>query len=178
MRIGISLLNFRPGAVGGIETFIRNVIEHAPPVAGGDDVLFFVNRSNRQVVPSGFHVVEVPWSQFQTDVARVLEAFTPWRASSVERLIAHHDLDVLFFTQQSMFPTCCPVPSVLLVADLQYLITPAYYSRFDRAFRAQGLSEKYSQVFRHHIDFQGDSGSFDDVLRDPAGEDRCGASWI
>lgn len=135
MRIGISLLNFMPGKIGGIETYIRKVIELAPGVAGKDDIVFFVHRGLRAVVPPEAAVVELPWEQRQVDVARFLEAFTPWRARTAESLIVNSGVDVMLFTQQSMFPLHCPVPSVLLVADVQYLISPHYYSWLDLRFR-------------------------------------------
>jgi glycosyltransferase involved in cell wall biosynthesis len=135
MRIGVSLLNFKPGSVGGIETYIRKVIEHAPLLATKDEVVFFVHRANRDVVPEGLETVVVNWSQRRVDIARILEACTFWRAHSIERLIANSGVDVMLYTQQSMFPMYCPVPSVLLVADVQYLFSPRYYSWMDLRFR-------------------------------------------
>jgi glycosyltransferase involved in cell wall biosynthesis len=135
MRIGISLLNFKPGAVGGIETYIRKMIEFSGGLAGKDQIVFLVHRAGRKVVPPGVDVVELDWSQPRVDLERILEAVTPWRAHSVERLIRQSGIDVLLYTQQSMFPKRSPVPSVLLVADVQYLFSPQYYSRFDLWFR-------------------------------------------
>ncbi len=135
MKIGISLLNFMPGKVGGIETYIRKLIQFAPGLAGKDEIVFFVHRDNRASLPADVAGVELPWGQRQVDAARILEAFTPWRARAVESLIADSGVDVMLFTQQSMFPLHCPVPSVLLVADVQYLISPHYYSWLDLRFR-------------------------------------------
>jgi glycosyltransferase involved in cell wall biosynthesis len=135
MRIGVSLLNFKPGAVGGIETYIRKVIEHAPSLAGKDEVVFFVHRDNRNVVPEGLKTVVVNWSQRRVDITRILEACTFWRARTIERLIAGSGVDVMLYTQQSMFPMRCTAPSVLLVADVQYLFSPQYYSWLDLRFR-------------------------------------------
>jgi len=135
MKIGISLLNFMPGKVGGIETYIRKLIKYAPELAGIDEIVVFVHRDNRASLQSDVSVMELPWGQSQVDAARILEAFTPWRARAEESLIADSGVDVMLFTQQSMFPLHCPVPSVLLVADVQYLISPHYYSWLDLRFR-------------------------------------------
>lgn len=135
MRIGISLLNFRQGAVGGIETYIRKVIEHAPSLAGEDDVVFFVHRDNLCVVPDSYKTIVVNRSQRIIDLYRILEACTFWRARSIERLITRAGVDVMLYTQQSMFPFHSTVPSVLLVADVQYLFSPQYYSWLDLRFR-------------------------------------------
>jgi len=135
MRIGISLLNFRPGKVGGIETYIRKVIELAPQVIGSDEVVFFVHRENRDVVPASQKIVVVDRSQREIDFFRILEAFTPWRARSIERLIEDSGVEVMFYTQQTMFPVGCRIPSLLFIADVQYLFYPRYFSRADLQFR-------------------------------------------
>lgn len=137
MRVGISLLNFRQGKVGGIETYIRKVIEHAPVLAGDDEVVFFAHRDVADLLPAGVEAVITDWPLWKMDACRFLEAFTPWRARSVERMIEASGIDVMFFTQQSMFPFHCPVPSLLFVADVQYLFSPHYFSWFDRQFRKQ-----------------------------------------
>jgi glycosyltransferase involved in cell wall biosynthesis len=135
MRIGISLLNFKPGCVGGIETYIQKMIGLSGELSGTDQVVFFVHRGNRQVVPEGAETVEVPWPQHLIDLCRILEACTPWRARSIERQIERSGVDVMLYTQQSMFPLHSSVPSVLLVADVQYLFSPQYYSWLDLRFR-------------------------------------------
>lgn len=135
MRIGISLLNFRPGKVGGIETYIRKVIELAPKFSSEGKVVFLAHRNVANLLPEGVEVIAVDWPLWKMDLLRMTEAFSLWRARSVERQIAAAKIDVMFFTQQSMFPFHCPVPSVLFVADVQYLLSPQYYSWFDRLFR-------------------------------------------
>lgn len=134
-KIGISLLNLRPGKVGGIETYIRKVVEWASRVADGDEVVFFVHRDNRDVVPDSEKTVVVDCSQRAIDFFRALEAFTPWRARSIERLIEASGIDAMFYTQQTIFPIGCRVPSLLFIADVQYLFYPRYFSRADLAFR-------------------------------------------
>lgn len=135
MRIGISLLNFRPGAVGGIETYIRKLIEHAPSLAGTDEVVFFTHLDNRSAVPDFVQTIVVNHSQRMIDFFRILESCTPWRARSIECLITHAKVDVMLYTQQSMFPLHSSIPSALLVADVQYLFSPQYYSWLDLRFR-------------------------------------------
>jgi glycosyltransferase involved in cell wall biosynthesis len=135
MRIGISLLNFRQGAVGGIETYIRKLIEHAPSLAGTDEVIFFTHLDNQNVVPDSACKIVVKHPQRVIDLFRILESCTPWRARSIERLITHANVDVMLYTQQSMFPLHSTIPSALLVADVQYLFSPQYYSWLDLRFR-------------------------------------------
>jgi len=135
MKIGISLLNLRPGAVGGIETYMRKLVEHVPALADNDEVVFFVHRDNEHILSPEVNRRVLNCSQRTMDIFRALEAFTPWRAHEAERLIVVSGVDVMLYTQQSIFPKITQVPSLLLVADVQYLLSPEYYSRFDLAFR-------------------------------------------
>lgn len=135
MRIGISLLNLRPGKVGGIETYIRKVVELAPLAARGDEVVVFVHRDIRDLVPVDLATVVVEHSQRMMDFFRLLEAFTPWRARAIERMIEASGVDVMLYTQQTIFPAVCRIPSLLFVADVQYLVYPRYFSLIERLFR-------------------------------------------
>ncbi|MBN2162270.1 MAG: glycosyltransferase family 4 protein [Pontiellaceae bacterium] len=128
-------MNLRPGKVGGIETYIRKVVEYASQVVGEDEVVFFVHRDNIHAVPGSQQVVVADYSQREIDVFRALEAFTLWRARSIERLIDEARIDAMFYTQQTIFPVDCRIPSLLFVADVQYLIYPQYFSWADRQFR-------------------------------------------
>jgi len=135
MKIGISLLNLRPGKVGGIETYMRKLVEHVPALAGDDEVIFFVHRDNEHVLTPQVNRRVLNCSQRTMDIFRALEAFTPWRARVAERLFADSGMDVMLYPQQSIFPKKSEIPSLLVVADVQYLLSPQYYSLFDRAFR-------------------------------------------
>jgi glycosyltransferase involved in cell wall biosynthesis len=136
VRAALSLLAFRPGRVGGAETYVRHLVEWLPRVSPGDE---FILVADRDVAPEveapGWRKVVVPFSARQVVVRRVLEAYTPWRATGLERTFAGIEADVLFFPQQSIFPTRVTTPSVVTVVDLQYLFHPENFGPFDRTFR-------------------------------------------
>ena len=44
MRAGISLLNLRPGRVGGTETYLRRLLTHLPAAAGPDEIVVVMGR--------------------------------------------------------------------------------------------------------------------------------------
>lgn len=146
MRIVISLLNFRPGRIGGAETYLRNLIPRLLEAAGSDEVMLLLHQGNRDAieVPSANRHV-LPCSERQITLARILEATTPFRAYWVERAIERLRPDVVFFPQQSVFPkrTCCP--ALLGVLDLQHLELPQYHSWGERLFR-MGI---YEYSIRH-----------------------------
>lgn len=137
MRIAISLLNFRPGRIGGTETYLRQVLAHMRPQAGGDHLLLLCTRENAPLADElGLERIRVDRSDLGVVAARMLEAFTPCRAGFAERALAQARCNVALFPQQSLFPKRVRVPCVLVVHALQFLHHPEQFSLFDRAFRS------------------------------------------
>jgi glycosyltransferase involved in cell wall biosynthesis len=137
MRVVINLLNFRPGRIGGTETYLRELVAHLPDVARNEHLLLLTSRD----VAVEFHdspldVVGIPWTTAQICGLRLLEAATPrFRARTVEAAIAQLEPDVVLYPQQSMFPRTLPCPSVLVVHDLYHLYCPQHLSAVQRWFR-------------------------------------------
>ena len=137
MRIGVSLLNFRPGCMGGIETYYRELIQWLPQCATPNhEIVFFVNRELLADFPNLTNVAIFDCSARFTVFWRVLEAFTPYRCKAIREVVKASEVDVMFFPHQAMFPFPCPVPSVITVHDLQHVYFPQHFSLFDKAFRA------------------------------------------
>lgn len=136
MKLVISLLNFRPGMIGGAETYLRQLIQHLPACRGNDKVVLLVFRDNAKTcqVP-GLEQCVIDRSDRQMILARVAEAFTPWRDRTVERAIASLKPDVVLFPQQSIYPKRVQATAVLSVMDLQHLFYPENFALFDRLFR-------------------------------------------
>lgn len=136
MRIVMSLLAFRPGRIGGTETYLRNLLEHLPREARGDELLVLMDRDLASELPTpGFERVIVDRGARAVVAGRILEAFTPWRDRRLERLVQALRPDVVFFPQQSMYPRGLAAPSVLTVLDVQHLVFPGYFPLFDRLYR-------------------------------------------
>jgi glycosyltransferase involved in cell wall biosynthesis len=136
MRIALSLLAFRPGRIGGAETYLRKLVEHMPREAAGDTLLAVMDRDLAAELPTpGFERVVLPKSGGRVVAERILEAFTPWRARAVERVFSSLRADVVLFPQQSMYPRRIGAPAVLTVVDVQHLVFPDYFPLFDRLYR-------------------------------------------
>jgi glycosyltransferase involved in cell wall biosynthesis len=136
MHFGMSLLSFRPGQVGGAETYVRQLLRVFPTVAGGDDLTLVLPRDVALTLQApGWRLAIIDLSDRQLVAARIAEAFTPWRARGVERVIHDLRLDAILFPQQSIFPKRIAVPAVLTVVDVQHLFFPQNFGLFDRAFR-------------------------------------------
>lgn len=137
-RIAVSLLAFRPGRIGGAETYLRNLLEHLPREARGEALVAVMDRDVAAALPApGFERVVVDRSARAIVAGRVLEAFTPWRDRALERTFAALRADVAFFPQQSLYPRDVGTPAVLTAVDVQHLVFPEYFPLFDRRFRAR-----------------------------------------
>jgi glycosyltransferase involved in cell wall biosynthesis len=137
MRFAVSLLSFRPGRIGGAETYLRQLLRHLPGAAGGDELVAVLHREAASALDTpGLERVLVDSGDRALVARRVLEAFTPWRDRALERLFSGLHLDAALFPQQSIFPKRAPVPAVLTAVDVQHLIHPQHFGPFDRAFRA------------------------------------------
>jgi len=137
MRIVVSLLNFRPGRIGGgTETLLRNLIPELAAIKGDDTIVAVTYRDIAdEITTPGLERVVVDKSGPQIILERCLEAFTPYRAFSIERVFREVEPDVILFPQQSMFPKTPAAPAVLTVLDLQHLSFPQYFPLFDTYFR-------------------------------------------
>ncbi|MCX5658679.1 MAG: glycosyltransferase family 1 protein [Planctomycetota bacterium] len=136
MKFVISLLNFRPGLIGGAETYLRQLTRHLVACRGSDEVVLLVFRDNAQACRvDGLEQCVIDRSDRQTIAARMLEAFTPWRDRTVERALAALKPDAVLFPQQSIYPKRVEAPAVLAVMDLQHLFYPENFALFDRLFR-------------------------------------------
>ena len=136
MRIAINLLNFRPGRIGGAETYLRQLLSRMPQAAGSDTLLCICNAENADALDvEGIERVLIPMNGRQTVQERVLEATSPYRAKAVEQIIDRMSPDVVFYPQQSIFPKVTRCASVLTVLDLQHSLFPQNFSLADRVFR-------------------------------------------
>lgn len=136
MNLVISLLNFRPGLIGGAETYLRQLIRHLPACLGGDRVVLLVFRDNAKVCQvDGLEQCVIDRSDRQIIAARIAEAFTPWRDRAVERALAALKPDAVLFPQQSIYPKRVAAPAVVSVMDVQHLFYPENFALFDRLFR-------------------------------------------
>jgi glycosyltransferase involved in cell wall biosynthesis len=135
-RIVISLLSFRPGRIGGTETYLRQLISRLPEVDRRQEIVLLMDRdlAAENVFP-GLRRAVVDLSAREILCARGLEAVSPYRARVVERALERLRPDVVFFPQQSIFPKTVAAPCVLVVHDLYHLLLPQYLLPGQRLFR-------------------------------------------
>ncbi len=149
LRVVVSLLNFRPGKIGGTETYLRHLISRLPEVDRRNEVVLLMDRDLADDdVFSGMERAVVDCSARETLYLRGLEAASPYRARSVETVLEGLRPDVVFFPQQSIFPKRVAAPCVLVVHDLYHLLLPRYLSAAQRIFRRRSYAAAISRAER------------------------------
>ena len=137
MRILINLLNFRPGRIGGTETYLRELIAHLPEAARGEQIaLLLGSETADEFRSSRLEIVTAPVSNRSIAGWRLAEALlSGCHARSIEKVVAAARPDVVLYPQQSMFPQRVDCRSVVIIHDLYHLTFPQYCSRLQHWFR-------------------------------------------
>lgn len=138
MRFVISLLNYRPGQIGGTETYLRKLVAGLDALcAAAGDELVLVSRAGDidDFDAPRARRVTLTLTDRQLVIQRCLEALTPWRAKSIERVFTDIHADAALFPQQSIFPKAYAGPIAMTVHDVQHLVLPANISKAERLFR-------------------------------------------
>jgi glycosyltransferase involved in cell wall biosynthesis len=135
MKLGISLLNYLPGEPGGLETCFTNIIRHASSLFPEDEIVFFLHQDNKDSVPRSEPHVVVDYSFQELCRMRILEALRLKRARKIERIISQSGVEAMLYPQMSMFPIHNTMPTVLIMADIQFALIPQYFGYKCRLFR-------------------------------------------
>jgi len=146
MKIVISLLNFRPGRIGGTETYLRRLIPRLSEAAGQHELMLLVDRQpDIDNLFPGIARSVVDMGTARILVERGLEAVTPYRCRAVEKTLDRIRPDVVFFPQQSIFPKNVTPPCVLVVHDLHHIYLPQNLSPLQRLVRNRSYA---SSIYR------------------------------
>jgi len=130
LRIGINALYLLPGRVGGSEIYVRNLVAWLPRVSPRDRFVVFVNRESAGVfeeISPDVEVVNCALSATSRP-ARIL-----WEQFVLPFQIRRHAIDILFSAGNTA-PFICPVPSFVMIHDLQHVNLPENFTRFQLFF--------------------------------------------
>jgi glycosyltransferase involved in cell wall biosynthesis len=148
VRIALSLLAFRPGRIGGAETYVRKLIAHLPSHAGSDSLVAVMDRDLAAALPTvGFERLIVGAGARRIVAERILETYAGRRARGLARAIDDR-ADVVLFPQQSIFPLGVRARAVVVVHDLQHLAFPQNFGLFDTTFRARAYPASLARADR------------------------------
>lgn len=134
MRVGIVALNFRPGLIGGAETYLRNLVAALQRHDGGNEYVLVLPAGAGEALPlinPRFRLRLLPLGQGAFARLRRLAALGlagRWR-DSLARLVDGLGCDVLHFPLQVREPFAARAPAVVTCLDLQHEYLPAFFSR-------------------------------------------------
>jgi glycosyltransferase involved in cell wall biosynthesis len=130
LRIGVNALYLIPGAVGGTEIYLRNLLRTLGEIDRTNEYFLFTNwETGARLGPeqANFHVVE------QTVRAAFRPARIVWEQTALPVAVAARRIDVLLnpgFTA----PLLCGCPQVTVFHDLQHKRHPEHFRWFDLPF--------------------------------------------
>jgi glycosyltransferase involved in cell wall biosynthesis len=149
MNIVVSLLNFRPGDIGGTETYLRRLIPRLAESVGDHELTLLIDRQqDDHYLFTGIARSVVDMTSARILFERGLEAVSPYRCKAVESALNRLQPDVVFFPQQSIFPKCTAWPSVLVVHDLYHVHLPQFLSPLQRFVRNRVYGPSIHQADR------------------------------
>jgi len=129
-RIGVNALYLIPGAVGGTEIYLRNLLNALAEIDGHNQYVVFTNaETGSDLIPKQ--------ANFMQAAQPVRARFRPWRIlweqTALPLAVKRHRIEVLFnpgFTA----PICSPCTSVTVFHDLQHKRHPEHFRWFDLPF--------------------------------------------
>jgi glycosyltransferase involved in cell wall biosynthesis len=130
MRIGINALYLLPGKVGGSETYIRNLVRSLLAVDSDSTYCIFINKESKGVFPESDPRVTIVLCPLEATnrPMRIL-----WEQFILPFQVWRHKVDVLLSAGLTS-PFFCPVPSVLVIYDLQHINQPRNFPRLFHFF--------------------------------------------
>ena len=149
MKIVISLLNFRPGKIGGTETYLQQIVPRLSETAAAHELMLLVDRQqDADDLFPGIARCVVDMGSSRVLVERGLEAVSQYRCRAVEKVLDRIQPDVVFFPQQSIFPKNVACPCVLVVHDLYHIYLPQHLSPLQRFVRTRGYASSIDRAER------------------------------
>jgi glycosyltransferase involved in cell wall biosynthesis len=130
VRIGINALYLLPGKVGGSETYIRNLVQSLSKLDRDNTYVIFINKESigifQELAP---RLIIVPCPiQATNRPIRIL-----WEQLILPFQIRSLKIDVLLSAGMTA-PFFSPVPSILVIFDLQHVNQPQNFSRLHLFF--------------------------------------------
>lgn len=125
MRIGINALYLLPGKVGGTETYIRNLVKTLLEMDRDNTYCIFINEESKGMFPGSDPRIRVVLCPLQATnrPARIL-----WEQVILPFQVRRYKVDILLSAGMTA-PFFCPVPSILVIYDLQHVNQPRNFPR-------------------------------------------------
>ena len=125
VRIGINALYLLPGKVGGSETYIRSLVQSLLNIDRDNTYCIFINKESTGIFPKSDPRVKIVLCPIEATnrPIRIL-----WEQFILPFQVWRHKVNVLLSAGMTS-PFFCPVPSVLVIYDLQHINQPQNFPR-------------------------------------------------
>lgn len=131
LKIGISAINFLPGKMGGVETYIRNLVHHLQLIKNNDRYILLCDKRhasefplfNPAITPVTYSASKPSLGWFLRGVAR-----NTIKVDFLQHAIDRINLDVIHHPFSVLSPMGLCAPSVLTFWDMQHEFFPDFFS--------------------------------------------------
>jgi len=151
MNIGINILHFKPGKVGGTETYLRNLLENLQTVDTTNEYTLILSRLN---APG----IEIRGKNFRKLVKNYSIPSTGWFCRGVLRNTLKVDilrtvydrlkLDVIHHPFTTLNPNRLKTKSILTFHDMQHEFYPEFFSADELEYRRQTYRPSAEEAIR------------------------------
>ncbi len=130
VRIGINALYLLPGKVGGSEIYIRNLVQSLLEIDRDNTYVIFINKESKGIFSEIIPRLNIVLCRIQATnrPVRIL-----WEQFILPFQVRRHEIDVLLSAGMTS-PFFCPVPSILVIYDLQHVNQPQNFPRLTLFF--------------------------------------------
>lgn len=140
LRIGLNLVAFLPGAMGGMETYLRNLLHAIQGVDAGNQYRLLCDShytGEFPDLPSNVRTVECNYTKpsLRWFLRGVLRNTT--NIDMLRPFMNRLELDVIHHPFSLLNPLRTTIPSVLTFHDMQHEFFPEFFSRFEMKTRGE-----------------------------------------
>ncbi len=138
MRIGLYTLFLFPAQIGGIETYVRQLVKYLGQVDQRNRYTLFVTESNRRLftdLPTNFELAQIsllpPGPFIVARLTHKLGLLPAYAARQMQRF----PLDLLHYPGSTIDQRSLKIPCVLTIQDIQHEYFPEFFSPEELAWR-------------------------------------------
>lgn len=132
MKIGINLLSLFPGRIGGMENYVRELIENFPLVDGGKNEYYLVlNEFAHDTFENKKMVCKI-----KVEITDKNEIFYE---KALTEIIEKYNLDFWFCPLLNLFPKSLTIPSAVTIPDIQHEHFPDFFDQSALSWRRENF---------------------------------------
>lgn len=135
MKIGIIALSLLPEQMGGIETYLRDLLSGIDQSASTDEYILFIPKLYKNTFPEykKIDIVGIDLHGFKPRLIQKISDQTVFKQAA--KTINKYKLDVAHYPLQIILPAVEAKKTIISIMDIQQEYYPEYFSKEDLAIR-------------------------------------------